>query len=460
MKKLLILSILGILAAGFLTAEGVVEFSGDIETLWGIAAPWTDKDQAGKYTVGETSFNGKLDAYYNESSALAEASITYDSDSNEIDLSVNELWADYTNSFWGIRIGRQKAAWGKADGIDITNVLCPTDMSSFAAMTSDDSKLAIDAVRFSLNGNQFMADAYWIPFFTPAKLPLDENNALRKFIVPASIEFPVEAMNTSLSIPVSIDEFEKPDLAFWNGEYGVKVSGYFSAFDLSVYGFYGWDDNPMQDYTITFTSPTAAMPFSLPSSLNVSGKYERMAMFGADAAIPVKEFVIRTEAAFFPMRHFQKSSEKIVEEKMEAAVKAAIRGKEPDEVEISEKRNQFSALAGVDWIKSEFTITAQYFCDVVFGDIDNLERSDAYEHGATLSISKNFLNETLEVSFSGLMNFNDFDSLLNPSVKYSLTDQINLGLQAFIFLPGPDCDGKYGVYEDLSSICVNAKFSF
>ena len=31
------------------------------------------------------------------------------------DLSLGEVWADYTESFWGIRIGRQKAAWGKAD---------------------------------------------------------------------------------------------------------------------------------------------------------------------------------------------------------------------------------------------------------------------------------------------------------------------------------------------------------
>ena len=97
---------------------------------------------------------------------------------------------------------------------------------------------------------------------------------------------------------------------------------------------------------------------------------------------------------------------------------------------------------------------------MVFGNLENLERDDAYTHGATLSISKTVLNETLELSFSALVNFNAFDSLLAPSVNYSLSDQIKLGCTAYIFIPGPTKDGEYGVYKDLSSICISASFSF
>ena len=202
-----------------LNAEGNTQFSGDLQTQWGVGAPWTDSDKsAGKFTLGNTSFTGKIDAWYGNSSALAEGSISYDALTNSIDFSLGELWADYTSSFWGVRIGRQKVAWGKADGIDITNVICPSDMSSFAAMTSENSKLPIDAVRLSFSGNQFTADAYWIPFFTPAALPAEKVAGL----------------------PI-----EKPELAIWNGEYGLKLSGYFPLLDLSLYGFYGWDDMPL-----------------------------------------------------------------------------------------------------------------------------------------------------------------------------------------------------------------------
>ena len=440
MKKIFV--ILSLASALMLpaAADGGIEFSGTVESVWGVAAPWTDSDTAGKFTLGTTSFNGELEAFYGNSSAYAQADISYDACGalngtdgsgnigNGLNISLGELWVDYTESFWGIRIGRQKAAWGKADGIDITNVICPSDMSSFSAMTSDDSKLAIDAMRLSFSGDQFTADAYWIPFFTPSALPLDEGNMLRKFIIPSDSPY-----------TITLGEIDTPQTAIWNGEYGIKLSGYFSAFDVSLYGFYGWDDMPFLDY-----APTSS------TSITINGDYSHMGMIGADAALPIKEIVLRLETAFFPQRHFQKSSQKIIAEKMSGIIS-------PD---ITEQHNELSGLVGVDWMPSGWTITAQYFCDAVFGDLDALEREDAFTHGASLSISKSLVNETLDLSLSGLVNFNDFDSLISPSVSYSVSDQIKIEGGAYIFLPGPDSDGEYGKYKDLSTIFIKARFSF
>lgn len=413
MKRILLISSILFAVAG-LFAEGGIEFSGEVSARGGVAAHWTADDSAGRFTMGELSFTGTIDAYYDNSSALAEGSVVYDAVNNSLDYSVDELWVDYTESFWGIRIGRQKAAWGKADGIDITNVLCPTDMSGLAAMTADDNKLGVDAVRFSLSGNQFTADAYWIPIFTPSLLP--------------------EEMTGQL-------EIEKPETAIWNGEYGLRVSGYFSTLDVSFYGFYGWDDNPFVNYAMDFQTT--------PPSVSASGSYERMAMIGADAALPMGETVLRLEAAFFPQRYFQKKADSVITEIMTSG-----------EADSCEKHNQLSALAGIDWMPEGWTLTAQYYCDYVFGELEPLERTDAFTHGATISVTKSLVNETLEVGFSGLLGFNDFDSMLSPSVKYSLSDQISVGAEAFIFVPGPECDGKYGAYKDLSSLCLKAKFSF
>ena len=412
----------------FLFAEGNVDFSGNIETLWGAGLPWTESDTArGRMTLGETSFTGKIDSYFGNSSALVEGSARYDSIEDSQDFSLSECWLDYTSDFWGVRIGRQKTAWGKADGIDITNVICPKDMSSLAVMTANE-KLAIDAVRLSLNGNQFTADAYWIPFFTPAELPLKKGNNLRKYIAPDGVNF---------------EEFENPETALWNSEFGLKLSGYFSAFDLSLYGFYGWDDMPFMDYTMTSGLVT------------VTGRYKNMAMFGADAAIPIKETVLRMEAAFFPERHFQKSGSTIIEEKMLAAEKGSSAS-----VESSLQRNELSALAGLDWMPEGWTFTAQYYCDYVFGELENLERKKALQHGATLSVSKKLLSDTLELSLSGVLGLNDFDSFIKPVVTYSLSDQINLSAGAYVFIPGPDRDGQYGSYKDLSTGYLRCKYCF
>ena len=406
-KSLLIISIL-LFFSQLIFAEGV-EFSGDISTSWGVFAPWTNKDTAGDFSLGDTNFTGKVDSWYGNSSAFAEGKVSYDALTNSVDFSLGEVWADYTSSFWGIRIGRQKVAWGKADGIDITNVVCPGDMSSIAAMTSDDSKLPVDAVRLSFSGNQFTADAFWIPFFTPAVLPAEK----------------------VAGIPI-----EKPELAIWNGEYGLKFSGYFSMLDVSFYGFYGWEDTPFVDYKMP--SPPAIIP---------SAKYKHMAMVGLDTAIPIGPTVLRSEAAFFPKRNFQKDAQTLVKENMTGTA------------ETTKELNQLKALIGLDWMPSGWTLTAQYFCDYVFGNLDNLDRKDAYTHGATLSISKSLLNETMDLSLAGVVNLNAFDSLINPSLNYSLSDQINIKTGAYILLPGPDEDGTYGAYKDYSSIYINVKFS-
>ena len=407
MKKLFF-SLIVIMFSTYLFSEGV-EFSGDISTSWGVFAPWTNKDTAGDFSLGDTNFTGKVDAWYGNSSAFAEGKVSYDALTNSVDFSLGEVWADYTSSFWGIRIGRQKVAWGKADGIDITNVVCPGDMSSIAAMTSDDSKLPVNAIRLSFSGNQFTTDAFWIPFFTPAVLPAEK----------------------VAGIPI-----EKPELAIWNGEYGLKFSGYFSMLDVSFYGFYGWEDTPFVDYKMP--SPPAIIP---------SAKYKHMAMVGLDTAIPIGPTVLRSEAAFFPKRNFQKDAQTIVKENMTGTA------------ETTKELNQLKALIGLDWMPSGWTLTAQYFCDYVFGNLDNLDRKDAYTHGATLSISKSLLNETMDLSLAGVVNLNAFDSLINPSLNYSLSDQINIKTGAYILLPGPDEDGTYGAYKDYSSIYINVKFS-
>ena len=106
MKKIFFVSV-----ALFLTTAlfaGDIDFSADFQTLWGVGAPWTDSDKsAGKFTLGNTNFTGSIDAYSGNSSALAKGTISYDALTNSIDFSLGELWADYTSSFWGIRIGRQ-----------------------------------------------------------------------------------------------------------------------------------------------------------------------------------------------------------------------------------------------------------------------------------------------------------------------------------------------------------------
>lgn len=389
----------------FSLASQGVQFSGAAGSFWAGAIRLENR---GDFLLGDIWLNGKFEAFYNKSSAYAEGRAGFDETENKTYAELKEIYLDYTTDFWSLRAGRQKAAWGKADGIDIVNVLCPKDYSSTRSLF-DDEYFAIDSVRFSLNKGNHSLDAYFIPIFTAAELPKEQKAQL------SSIELPEKNIK--------------------NAEYALKLSGYFSRFDISLYGFYGWEDTPFLDYALKIEN-------GMQTGIKINAGYKKMAMFGADAAIPIGETVLRLEGAFFPKRHFQTAAEKIL-----------------SDGENTEEHNNLAALAGLDWMREGWTFTAQYFCDCLFGETENLERTRKFEHGTTLSISKSLLSETLKLSASGVLMLKDFDSAIELSGEYSLSDSIFLELGGYIFNEGKET-GTYGKYKDYSSIYLKARYVF
>ncbi|MCR5188036.1 MAG: hypothetical protein K6C97_03800 [Treponema sp.] len=431
MKKIFFGLALTFLSIGLFAQE--INFSGDLSTNWGLYSPWTE--EAWDFSLGKTDFTGAIEAYSGNSTCFFESSIGYDFAQSTLSASINEAYIDYTESFWGIRIGRQKWAWGKADGINITNSVFPEDSSS---LFTEDSSLGLDSFRLSFYGNSFTLDAMWIPFFRGTVLPLEDSNPLKKYIVPETYTLSIPEYDLEKEIAISIGSITEPELKIKNGEYALKASGYFRALDLSLYAFYGWDKSPILNYT----GENLDM-FGIPDTITVDASYQRLTMFGLDVALPIGEFVLRSEGAFFPNRHFQTSADYIL-----------------SDGETSLKQNQLMGLAGLDWMPNGWTITAQYYCDYVFNKSQDLDRTQDYIHGASLSISKTLLNESLNLSLSGILALNYYDSVITFDCDYSLSDQISLATGLYAFIPGPEEDGTYGKYKDLSTIYIKAQYKF
>ena len=399
-KTFFFLSAFTFILSLFPLASQESDFSGEAGSLWAAALR---SETCGDFILGDTYLKGKFQAFYGNSSACAEGRAGFDGTENTAYWKLNEIYIDYSEDFWSFRAGKQKAAWGKADGIDITNVICPKDYSSVSALFEDES-LAVDAARLSLNRGSVSADFYFIPVFTPASLPQEKTEGLSSIVL--------------------------PEKNIKNAEYGLKVSGYFSKCDLSLYGFYGWEDMPFLSYTLSSEGVSAA------------ASYKRMAMLGADAAVPLGQTVLRLEGAFFPGRHFQVAAEKILSGS-----------------ESTEGHNNLLALAGLDWMREGWTFTAQYYCDCLFGDSANLDRSRNFDQVATLSISKSLFAETLELSASGVLNLKDLDSAAELSAEYSLSDSIYLEAGGYIFNEGKE-KGTYGEYKDYTSVYLKARYVF
>ncbi len=429
-----------------------------LETKAAVALPTNvdeEYDRRGDLLQGDSSIEFKLDASHNAHSAFADCSLLFDAvgagssgvvldpddEEHNFFFKFKEGWYDYNGGFWSLRVGRQITAWGAADGLQVADILCPKDNTRFLNSDYSDSRLGIDAVRLSYNGTILSVDAYWIPIFTPSTLPLAKNNPLKNLMIPPVV--PTIAGGQVFYVPIhdfTEDDITKPQTALKNSEYAGKISAYLPFADFSLYGFWGWDDEPIISYSMTGINQ-----YKVPTGLTLAGMYKKMAMIGMDASIPIGPLVFRGEAAFFPGRYFSTNMAAQLLESKDPYVQL----------------NEITYLAGLDFIAGTWTITGQYYGDSVSGSRSYVDRK-GYIHQATLSISKTFLGGNLELGLAGMVEFNDFSFVIKPSIDYDATDQLSFSLGAAFFRPGPDEDdvGQYGRYEDLSCVTLGAKFSF
>ncbi|MCR5621361.1 MAG: hypothetical protein K6G18_05850 [Treponema sp.] len=436
-----------------------LEFSATLEEKAAFALPnyadndWEDWD--GNLLQGDTSAEFKLDASQGNHSAFLDCALLFDAlgagssglaldnkqDEKNFFFKFKEGWYDYNGGFWSLRVGRQITAWGAADGLQVADILCPKDMTRLMASDYSDSRMGIDAVRLSYNGTILSADAYWIPIFKPSCLPLEKKNPLRQLLVPSYVKTELAGSTVVVGIQdFTEDDISKPETNLRNGEYAARLSAYTPFADFSLYGFWGWDDEPVTSYYLEKTNR-----YGQPVEISLTGEYKRMGMVGADTSIPIGPLVARAEAAFFPGRFFSTN-----------AAGQLIAGKDAY-VQMSE----ITFLAGLDLVAGSWTVTGQYYGDAVMDKKDYVDRED-YSHQATLSISKTFMGGNLELGLAGMVEFNDLSFVIQPSISYAATDQLSFKLGANFFRPGPDEDepGTYGRYEDLSCVTLGAKFSF
>lgn len=434
--KVIALLLMSAVFSSFQMNAADVEFKGKLTTQAGIGIPnGHDSSNEGDFLLGMLAAEGAVTAYSDNNTFYADASLSYDYIVKEDNLTfrIKEAWYDYNGGWWTVRVGRQLTAWGAADGIQVADVLCPQDQTSLWSSDYSESRLGIDALRLSLSSEVITSDFYWIPLFTPNELPLKEGNPLKKIMIPSDINIG----------KVTKDNFEEPEIKLSTGEYAARIKAFLPFADISFYGFYGWDDMPVLKYSINR------------QSIDISGTYERMTMFGMDASIPVGPIMLRLEGAVFPARTMSTSPEA----QMTAQIKAMMSGKKDFEYFV--RRNEFAGLIGIDFMPAGWTITAQYYIDAIMGNIDMLEK-ERYLHEVTCSISKSFLRETLEASITGIVELNHLSSMINPSLTYSVTDELSVSLGANLFFRGPDSKnrGTYTAYEDLDCISLKAVFSF
>ena len=381
---------------------------------------------------------------------------------------LNEAYFRYSGEIWDLSFGRQLINWGQADGFSLTDVLSAKDSSAFLAFSSDDTKLASDSIRLRFFHDIFTFEAVAVPFFTPNKLPrfgFEDGAKDDLYYIDTPDTYDTKTPLGSIPITYTKTESAKPKM-FTDTEAAARLSFFLPGIDFSVSGFYGWDKNPR--YVKSGYAKKGLFNPALPHHpllnpyvpkelhTNLNEEYYRIGMAGIDAAIPAGDVTIRLETAYIGGRYFEPKN--LLTEKSINDLKKQT----PDDVTLefnSPKKHQLLALAGLDWIKNSWTLSAQYFEDLILDHKDDIERP-IHKGFVSLNISKTFLRDTLKLSASGAVDINYGSTSSTYSVDYALTDNMHVILGGDLYTKGYDGKGDFAQLNKISSIWVKGRFSW
>ncbi|MDR0585515.1 MAG: hypothetical protein LBG57_14370 [Treponema sp.] len=407
-----------------LAAQTGIEPHGSLETVH--AVPFS-KDRG--LTDSRSIFTGEINVFAGEAAAFVSFAAEYNGVSpGRSGFSLGEAWAGWSAAGFSLRLGRQLLSWGVADGLILTDVVCPQNFSAYAGLDFAGSRLAVDGFRLRYSFPVLALEAVWLPLFTPARLPEDTQNPLYRIFYPSSVNA------GGIILPVSIADPTLPrDIA--DGEYGFRLSAYTPALDFSLLAFYGWNDIPYMGKALTQTG------------IQVTPEYGRTITAGGDASIPLGEILLRLEAAWTGGGRYDRPSPD--------TAAALLAGKKDRPLE----KHRLQALAGIDYNPAGWTLSAQYYEDLL-PDANGETGRPWRKNALTLRASRWLFRETLNLSAWCYLDLADFDTAGSVSAAYSLTDALNLSLGIDFFTGGIDGRGSYAAYQDLSAVWVKGIFRF
>ena len=450
------------------STKPVFTVSGKIGTLHGVR--WNDAKKNLEYGASRSiaRINGEVSAGSSYAVISAAAEYNYRNPART-GFRLNEAYYRYSGEIWDISVGRQVIVWGQADGFKLTDVLSARDSSEFIAFSGDDARLPSDSIRLRFFHDLFTFEAIAVPFFTPNKLPrfgFEDGAKNGLYYIDTPNFYDTKTPLGSIPIQYTKTESEKPKM-FTDTEAAARFSFFLPGIDFSVSGFYGWDKNPRFVksgyakkglFNPAGTHHPLLNPY-VPTELhtNLNEEYYRIGMAGSDAAIPAGDVTIRLETAWVGGRYFEPKN--LLTEKSVNDLKKQT----PDDVTLEFnaplKKHQLLMLAGIDWIKSSWTLSAQYFEDLILNHKDDIERP-MHKGFVSLNVSKTFLRDTLKLSASGVIDINYGSTSGTYSVSYAITDNINVALGGDVYTKGYDGKGDFAALHKISAIWVKGTFTW
>jgi len=367
-----------------------------------------------------TGSNNALDFTLKKSSitiGFSTNGYVYQYPSQDVKLGVRELYVDLFTPKMDLRVGKQQIIWGQADGVFITDIVSPKNLSQFLLLDFNEIRMGITALKMKLYPNDFHdIELVWIPHFTSTILP-SINSIWRPQInspVPVSFDY------SNVNIPSNLN----------NSELFARYSVSTPSVDLQLMTAYTWDDDPSMHSTKVVDST-----FQL-SSVILTPEHHRLFVSGASFNASVFDFVVRGEMAYYKDKYFQSMN--------------------PLSIDGLEKKDYLNYVVGLDKSIGMWRLSSQFIQKIILNH-ENDFVSDSHENLFTFMANRSLFREKVRLELFTYMGLNNNDALVKLRGFYFPYDGVSFELGTNIFVGET---GMFGQFNDNDMVYTRLKFNF
>ncbi|MBN1118115.1 MAG: hypothetical protein JXA77_12975 [Bacteroidales bacterium] len=416
MKRIMALIITG-LVSGLVSLAQSPDISGFVRTYEGVTT------KTGDFSIIQqtTSLNFEKRG---EKVAFKANPMLYLYNADSLQLRLREAYMDMYFKKFDIRIGKQQVIWGKADGVFITDIVSPLDLSEFLLPDFDEIRQGVIATKLDYYIGSSTIEAIWMPVFSPNLRP-DANSAW--YIAPG---FPV----------VPIFDWSKSTVnpSLENSELFLKWSAMTSKIDFELMGGYTWDDNPAMHVQKTMAMDTIqGIPTPVLSGISITPEHHRLTVAGGSFSTEIKGLILRGEGACYNGKYFQTEN--------------------PLATDALVQKDYLNYVVGIDFSIKDVKLSTQFIQKYILDYEDGISENE-FHNTATFLARYDMMRETLHLELFSYIGLSDNDALIRPKITYDFDDSFSVLLGANIFVG--DETGQFGQYEDNTMIYTKIKYSF
>ena len=317
-----------------------------------------------------------------------------------------------------LTVGKQQIVWGETDGLKLLDIVNPQNFREFILDDFEDSRIPLWSLKAEFDVGNIGVQLVWIPDNT-YHITQDFD---APFFTKSLFKSPPEGVSTVFN------KLQKPKRFIADSDIGIKLSTFTKGWDLSLNYFYYYEDLPV--FYSQLQSAETNNPF-----VTISPKYKRQQLLGGTFNKVFGSSTFRGEVAYIFNQNFSSSD------------LTATRG--------IDTSNVFKSAIGIDYIKGENIISAQLFSDIITDNISPYNRNK-FETNTSLKISRDMMNDNLNVEVLWVHNANHGDGYIKPQVSYWMNTNTQLFLGSSIFYGNET--KLFGQFKDRSRISLGMRW--